>query len=118
MYPALALLPADQVRVEDVAHRGMRATGSNDVVVEDVMVPQHRLVKVADIYAGTAPGAALHGAATYRWPMVPALALVASMPALGAAEHVADLFAARLGSGAGVLRCGAETTARRADPAR
>ena len=31
--------------------------------------------------------------------MVPALALVASMPALGAAEHVADVFAARLGSG-------------------
>lgn len=98
MYPALALLPAGQVRVEDVWHTaGMRATGSNDVVVEDVMVPQHRLAKVADIYAGTAPGAALHGAATYRWPMVPALALVASMPALGAAEHVADVFAARLG---------------------
>lgn len=98
MYPALALLPAGQVRVEDVWHTaGMRATGSNDVVVDDVMVPQHRLVKVADIYAGTAPGAALHGAATYRWPMVPALALVASMPALGAAEHVADVFAARLG---------------------
>ncbi len=98
MYPALALLPADQVRVEDVWHTaGMRATGSNDVVVDDVMVPEHRLVKVADIYAGTAPGAALHGAATYRWPMVPALALVASMPALGAAEHVADVFAARLG---------------------
>ena len=98
MYPALALLPADQVRVEDVWHpAGMRATGSNDVVVDDVMVPEQRLVKVADIYAGTAPGAALHGAATYRWPMVPALALVASMPALGAAEHVADVFAARLG---------------------
>ena len=98
MYPALALLPADQVRVEDVWHTaGMRATGSNDVVVDDVMVPEHRLVKVTDIYAGTAPGAALHGVATYRWPMVPALALVASMPALGAAEHVADVFAARLG---------------------
>ena len=98
MYPALALLPADQVSVEDVWHTaGMRATGSNDVVVDDVVVPGHRLVKVTDIYAGTAPGAALHDAATYRWPMVPALALVAAMPALGAAEHVADVFAARLG---------------------
>jgi len=98
MYPALALLPADQVRVEDVWHTaGMRATGSNDVVVDDVFVPEHRLVKVTDIYAGTAPGAALHEAATYRWPMVPALALVAAMPALGAAEGVADVFAARLG---------------------
>ncbi|HTY29597.1 MAG TPA: acyl-CoA dehydrogenase family protein [Mycobacterium sp.] len=98
MYPALALLPADQVCVEDVWRTaGMRATGSNDVVVEDVVVPEHRLVKVADVYAGIAPGAALHDAATYRWPMVPALALVAAMPALGAAEHVADVFATRLG---------------------
>jgi AcrR family transcriptional regulator len=33
----------------------------------------------------------------YRWPMVPALALTAAMPALGSAELVADLFARRLG---------------------
>lgn len=99
MYPALALLPADQVRIDDVWHTaGMRATGSNDVIVDDVVVPEHRLVRVTDIYAGTAPGAALHSAATaYRWPMVPALALVAAMPALGAAERVAELFATRLG---------------------
>ena len=99
IYPALALLPADQVRIDDVWHTaGMRATGSNDVIVDDVVVPEHRLVRVTDIYAGTAPGAALHaGATAYRWPMVPALALVAAMPALGAAERVAELFATRLG---------------------
>lgn len=97
-YPALVLLPASDIRIEDVWHTaGMRATGSNDVVVEDVWVPQHRLVKVVDIYSGTAPGAALHDASAYRWPMVPALALVAAMPALGSAERVADLYAQRLG---------------------
>ncbi|BBX22404.1 acyl-CoA dehydrogenase [Mycolicibacter terrae] len=96
-YPALVLLPASDIRVEDVWHTaGMRATGSNDVVIEDVWVPQHRLVKVVDIYSGTAPGAELHNASAYRWPMVPALALVAAMPALGSAERVADLFAERL----------------------
>lgn len=96
-YPALVLLPATDIAVEDVWHTaGMRATGSNDVVIEDVWVPAHRLVKVVDIYSGTAPGAALHDASAYRWPMVPALALVAAMPALGAAEQVADLFAQRL----------------------
>lgn len=96
-YPALALLPAADIRVEDVWHTaGMCATGSNDVVVDDVWVPGHRLVTVADIYSGTAPGAALHDAAVYRWPMVPALALTAAMPALGSAELVADLFAQRL----------------------
>jgi 3-hydroxy-9,10-secoandrosta-1,3,5(10)-triene-9,17-dione monooxygenase len=97
-YPALVLLPAADIRVEDVWHTsGMCATGSNDVVVDDVWVPGHRLVKVVDIYSGTTPGAALHDVAVYRWPMVPALALTAAMPALGSAELVADLFAQRLG---------------------
>jgi alkylation response protein AidB-like acyl-CoA dehydrogenase len=97
IYPALALLPAADVDVEDVWHTdGMRATGSHDVVVTDAFVPEHRLVRVADIYGGTAPGAALHDAPTYRWPMVPALALLAAMPALGSAERVTELYAERL----------------------
>lgn len=97
LYPALALLPIGDVAVEDVWHTdGMRATGSNDVVVTDAFVPEHRLVKVTDIYAGTAPGAGLHGSPTYRWPMVPALALLAAMPALGSAERVTELYAQRL----------------------
>jgi 3-hydroxy-9,10-secoandrosta-1,3,5(10)-triene-9,17-dione monooxygenase len=91
------LLPAADIRVEDVWNTaGMCATGSNDVTVDDVWVPGHRLVTVADISSGTTPGAALHDAAVYRWPMVPALALTAAMPALGSAELVADLFAKRL----------------------
>lgn len=97
IYPALALLPISAITVEDVWHTdGMRATGSNDVVATDVFVPGHRLVKVTDIYAGTAPGAGLHDSATYRWPMVPALALLAAMPALGSAERVTENYAQRL----------------------
>ena len=98
IYPALVLLPAEDVAVEDVWHTdGMRGTGSHDVVVNDVFVPEHRMVGVLDVYGGTAPGAALHDASAYRWPMVPALSLLAAMPALGAAEAVADGFTTRLG---------------------
>jgi alkylation response protein AidB-like acyl-CoA dehydrogenase len=75
----------------------MCATGSNDVVITGALVPEHRLVRVVDIYTGTAPGAGLHDADTYRWPMVPALALLAAMPALGSAERVAEIYAERLG---------------------
>src|SRR4029079_10785067 len=58
IYPALALLPISDVRIEDVWRTdGMRATGSDDVVITDAFVPHHRLVRVADIYSGTAPGA-------------------------------------------------------------
>jgi 3-hydroxy-9,10-secoandrosta-1,3,5(10)-triene-9,17-dione monooxygenase len=97
IYPAVALLPIGDAVVEDVWHTdGMCATGSNDVVITDAFVPAHRLVRVTDIYKGTAPGAALHDADTYRWPMVPALALLAAMPALGSAERAADIYAERL----------------------
>jgi alkylation response protein AidB-like acyl-CoA dehydrogenase len=97
LYPALALIPVADVDVVDTWHTdGMRGTGSNDVVVTDIPVPAHRLVEVADIYRGTAPGARVHDAAPYRWPMVPALALLAAMPAFGSAERAADLFAERL----------------------
>ncbi|VFA90287.1 Flavin-dependent monooxygenase, oxygenase subunit HsaA [Gordonia paraffinivorans] len=93
----LALLPVSDARVEDVWHTdGMRATGSNDVVVENAFVPSHRTIRVRDLYAGRTPGAALHDSPSYRWPMVPALALLAAMPALGTAERVADLYATRL----------------------
>ena len=95
--PMLALLPIDAVRIEDVWHTdGMRATGSNDVVIDDVFVPAHRLVAVSDIYTGAAPGAAVHEGHTYGWPMVPALALLAAMPALGSAERAAELYTERL----------------------
>ncbi|MGO9925096.1 MAG: acyl-CoA dehydrogenase [Mycobacterium sp.] len=97
--PALVVVPASEVEVADTWHTaGMRGTGSHDVIITDAFVPEHRIVAVADIYAGTAPGARAHNAPTYRWPMVPALALVASMPVLGAAERVTELFAERLGS--------------------
>jgi 3-hydroxy-9,10-secoandrosta-1,3,5(10)-triene-9,17-dione monooxygenase len=97
LYPALALLPIDDVTIEDVWHTdGMRATGSNDAIATDVFVPEHRLVKITDIYAGTGPGAGLHDSATYRWPMVPALALLAAMPALGSAERVTEIYTLRL----------------------
>jgi 3-hydroxy-9,10-secoandrosta-1,3,5(10)-triene-9,17-dione monooxygenase len=97
IYPALALLPATDFEIIDVWHTdGMRGTGSNDVVIADTFVPEYRLIRVTDIYGGTAPGAALHDSATYRWPMVPALALLAAMPALGSAERVTELYADRL----------------------
>ena len=40
IYPALALLPASDITVDDVWHTdGMCATGSNDVVITDAFVP-------------------------------------------------------------------------------
>jgi 3-hydroxy-9,10-secoandrosta-1,3,5(10)-triene-9,17-dione monooxygenase len=98
VYPALVAVPAEQTEVADVWHTtGMRGTGSHDVIVSDIFVPLRRVVSVVDIYRGTAPGAIAHDAATYRWPLVPALALTAAMPVLGAAEKVVELYQQRVG---------------------
>lgn len=97
MFPALAALPISDVTVDDVWHTaGMRGTGSNDVIIDDVFVPAHRVVSVPKVYAGDSPGAALHDSDTYRWPIVSALALTACMPVLGTAERVVELFTERL----------------------
>ena len=97
IYPALVALPAGETEVADVWHTaGMRGTGSHDVIVTDVFVPLRRVVSVVDIYSGTAPGSIVHDTATYRWPMVPALALTAAMPVLGAAEKVVELYQERV----------------------
>ena len=97
MFPALAALPITDVTVADVWHTaGMRGTGSNDVIVDDVFVPAHRIVSVPKVYAGDSPGAAVHASDTYRWPIVSALALTACMPVLGTAERVVGLFGERL----------------------
>ena len=120
IYPALALLPAGDVEVDDVWHTaGMRATGSNDVIVSDVFVPEHRLVNVVDIYGGTAPGAALP-----RRPAVP----LADGACVGAAGGHARPRCGRTRRrpvrrpagrpSAGVFRCGTEESAVGADQAR
>ncbi|MFW0788128.1 acyl-CoA dehydrogenase family protein [Gordonia sp. CPCC 205333] len=95
--PKMVVLPIAEVRVEDVWQTaGMRATGSNDVVVEDVWVPMHRTVDLLDLYRGSAPGARLHDVGTYRWPLVAGLALTAAMPVLGTAERVVELYTQRV----------------------
>jgi alkylation response protein AidB-like acyl-CoA dehydrogenase len=95
--PALVLMPAAEVEVSDTWRtEGMRGTGSADVHVQDAFVPSHRIVGIREIYSGTAPGAALHDASVYRWPLVPALAMTAAMPALGSAERAVELFSERL----------------------
>ena len=91
-------MPRSAVTVEDVWHTsGMRGTGSNDIVATAVRVPPRHVVSVRDVYGGTTPGGALHDAATYRWPLVPLLALAAAMPALGTAEYILERFSERLG---------------------
>lgn len=95
---SLFLVPIGDVAVHDVWHTsGMRATGSNDVVITDAPVPAHRRIPFLSLVEGITPGAQVHDTSLYRWPMVPILAIGAAVPALGTAERVVDDFRERLG---------------------
>lgn len=90
-------LPRDQVTVEDVWFvDGMAGTGSNDILIEDAVVPAERSVSIADMAAGRAHGARLHAGPLYRTPMLPILGLTAALPALGQARAAVRGFRERM----------------------
>jgi alkylation response protein AidB-like acyl-CoA dehydrogenase len=76
---------------------GMVGTGSNDIVLEDVFVPAHRVCSFADVKDGRGNGSRLYANPIYRAPMLPFLALTAAIPALGAARGALDHYRAYLG---------------------
>ena len=63
------LVPRTDYEITDTWHvPGLRATGSNDVVIKDAFVPDHRTQKYADNFRGYGPGQAVNTAALYRLP--------------------------------------------------
>ncbi|HVC51341.1 MAG TPA: acyl-CoA dehydrogenase family protein [Stellaceae bacterium] len=58
---AYLLVPLAEVEIDDDWQvLGLAGTGSKSLVLRDVFVPEHRHVMVADLFAGTPPGAAVH----------------------------------------------------------
>jgi len=95
--PMFFALPREEVKVEDTWFvDGMQGTGSNDVLIEDVFVPEGRILSFADLIAGEATGAAVHSHPLYRTPMLPVLGLSAALPALGQARSCVRMFRERL----------------------
>ena len=58
---AYALAPLSEIEiVDDWQTLGLAGTGSKSLLLHDVFVPEHRTVMVADLFAGTPPGALVH----------------------------------------------------------
>jgi alkylation response protein AidB-like acyl-CoA dehydrogenase len=85
--PAFFLLPMSDIRLEDNWFTmGLAGTGSKNSVAENAFVPAHRVVSVADLCAGTAPGGKVHDNPLYRHSMMSALPFTLVAPVLGMAE--------------------------------
>jgi len=91
------VVPIGDVAIHDVWRvDGMAGTGSNDMSMDDVFVPEHRTLDVAAAGRGAAPGASLHANPMYAMPLTTFLALTAALPIVGAARGAQRQFLDRV----------------------
>lgn len=63
------LIPRSDYRIEDVWRTmGLCGTGSNDIVVEDLFVPEYRTIDLVKMFAWESPGLVLNTSPLYRLP--------------------------------------------------
>jgi len=88
------MLPRDQVAVDDTWHTlGMRGSGSKDVVLKDVFVPQHRAEATGKLFSGRSPHAQDHvNSGLYRVPVLCSLSAQLAASVLGMAREMLSLF--------------------------
>jgi 3-hydroxy-9,10-secoandrosta-1,3,5(10)-triene-9,17-dione monooxygenase len=92
-----AFLHRDQYAIEDTWNVvGLAATGSNDIVVKDAFVPQHRLLDVMATRDGRTPGAHANSHYLYSLPLFAPFSHSLVGPALGAAQGALDQIVADL----------------------
>ena len=94
--PYFAYVPIEQVTVLDTWYvDGMCGTGSHDYQINNVFVPDHRILN----FNLLSKGQLHHENPFYRIPGAPVLALVAAVPALGAARAAVKRFRERVATG-------------------
>jgi alkylation response protein AidB-like acyl-CoA dehydrogenase len=90
---AFFLLPVEDCEIVDNWFVcGLAGTGSKDIVVEDLFVPEHRVLRFADTRAGTSPGARHHDNPIYRIPLLMLGASMLASTAIGAAKGALDAY--------------------------
>ena len=92
--PWFLMVPINDLQVDHDSWQvaGLRATGSKDVVLDNVEVPGYRAAFLPKLSIGQGPGAHLHQGATYKTPFQPALIAVLAVPILGAARQAVTEF--------------------------
>jgi 3-hydroxy-9,10-secoandrosta-1,3,5(10)-triene-9,17-dione monooxygenase len=71
---------------------GLQGTGSHDIVVEDVFVPEHRTHKSMDGFLCDNPGNAVNTAPLYRMPFMQVFVRAVCTATLGACQGALDAF--------------------------
>jgi 3-hydroxy-9,10-secoandrosta-1,3,5(10)-triene-9,17-dione monooxygenase len=83
----LYLVPVSQVQQDDTWYcAGLRATGSNTSILDDVFVPEHRSVSFGTLRDACSPGSKVNTNPIYRGPFLAVHSYALLGPALGAAR--------------------------------
>jgi len=86
-----ALLKLAECRIEDTWHAvGLAGTGSNDIVADNVFVPEHRLLDTEGVKGGPSPGSAVNDHYLYRLPLLSPFTFNIVGSALGIARGVSE----------------------------
>ena len=80
------LLPVSDYTIDDVWDTvGLRGTGSNDIVVENAFVPEHRSLSFSDVSRCVCPGQEANPGALYRIPYGSIFSYAITTPIIGMA---------------------------------
>ena len=83
------LIPRTDYRIEDVWHTmGLSGTGSNDIIVEDLFVPDYRAINLVKMFAWDSPGLEVNTSPLYRLPFATMFANAITGAIIGMAEGV------------------------------
>src|SRR5882724_1567091 len=108
----LCMVPKSDYEIIDTWHAmGMAGTGSKDIAVKDLFVPERRALALACTRGGyDHPGAAINRGALFGIPIIGAAGIPLSPASIGAAEGAYEHFVAAMGK-----RMGTYTGAKVAD---
>jgi resorcinol 4-hydroxylase (FADH2) len=90
---AFFMLPIEDCQIIDNWYVcGLSGTGSKDIAVEDLFIPEHRVLKFGETRAGTTPGARHHDNPIYRIPLLTLGASMLASTAIGAAKGALEVY--------------------------
>ena len=93
------MIPKSDYRIEDTWHvAGLKGTGSNDVVVEDVFVPEHRTHRFADGFRQKSPGHAVNDAPLFKLPFGQLFVRSVSSTSIGVLQGMLDAYKEVIGA--------------------
>ena len=91
--PRNFLLPLPDYKIiENWDVMGLRATGSNDILVEDAFVPDYRTIRDADLFDMTCPGHAVNTAPLFKIPFAQIFNRTVSSTSIGALQRALTAF--------------------------